>query len=56
MALSQITLEKGSYIQNCEVASNALIFEGFIKIQRSQGSGIFSGLSFVSPLSLILFP
>lgn len=56
MALSQITLEKGSYVQNCEVSSNSLLFEGFIQIQKSQGFGIFSGLSFASLHSLIFFP
>lgn len=56
MALSQITLEKGSYVQNCEVSYNSLIFEGFIQIQKPQGFDIFSGLSFASPLSLIFSP
>lgn len=56
VALSQITLGKGSYVQNWEVTSNSLIFEGFIQIQRSQGFGIFSGLSFASPFSLIFSP
>lgn len=31
VTLSQITLEKGSYVQNCEVSSNSLILRGLFK-------------------------